>query len=83
MKKNAPNFEKAYLTVSDVSAYLNISTSAAYELSHRKDFPVCRLGSTIRIPTQLFLAWVEYHTHIPAELLENNALSKKEVLRIG
>ena len=27
-----------YLTISDVKHYLNISQSAAYELSHRKDF---------------------------------------------
>lgn len=83
MKQQTTNFGKAYLSVADISAYLDISTSAAYELAHRKDFPVCRLGSTIRIPTQLFLAWIELHTHIPAELLENKALSQKEVLHIG
>lgn len=57
-----------YLTISDVKHYLNISQSAAYELSHRKDFPVCRFGSCIRIPRDAFLAWVECHTHIPASL---------------
>lgn len=67
MKKEI-TFEKSYLTVADVKSYLCISTSSAYELTHRKDFPVCRLGSSIRIPTQLFLAWVEKHTRVPADL---------------
>lgn len=74
MKKEI-SFEKNYLTVADVKSYLCISSTAAYELTHRKDFPVCRLGTSIRIPTQLFLAWVEKHTRIPADL----AGSQKEV----
>lgn len=67
MKKEI-TFEKNYLTVSDIKSYLCISSTAAYELTHRKDFPVCRLGSSIRIPTQPFLAWVDKHTHMPADL---------------
>lgn len=68
--ENNPNsiFEKHYLSVSDIKSYLGISTSAAYELTHRKDFPVCRLGSSIRVPTKPFLAWIDAHTHMPAEL---------------
>jgi len=60
--------QNAYLTIADVRKYLNISQSAAYELSHRKDFPTCRFGSSIRIPRGPFLAWVEKHTYIPAGL---------------
>lgn len=79
MKKQI-SFEKNYLTVADVKSYLCISTTAAYELTHRKDFPVCRLGSSIRIPTQPFLAWVDKHTRIPAGLAD----AAKEVnLRVG
>lgn len=33
-----------YLTIADIKNYLNISQAAAYELSHRTDFPVCRFG---------------------------------------
>lgn len=79
MKKEI-SFEKNYLTVADIKSYLCISTTAAYELTHRKDFPVCRLGSSIRIPTQLFLAWVEKHTHIPADLASAN---KEVTLYVG
>lgn len=62
-----------YLTISDVKHYLNISQSAAYELSHRKDFPVCRFGSCIRIPRDAFLAWVESRTYIPMALVGSRA----------
>lgn len=79
MKKEI-SFEKNYLTVADIKSYLCISSTAAYELTHRKDFPVCRLGNSIRIPTQPFLAWVDKHTHMPADLRSED----KEVgLRVG
>ena len=78
MKKEI-SFEKNYLTVADIKSYLCISSTAAYELTHRKDFPVCRLGSSIRIPTQLFLAWVDKHTRIPADL----AAQKEVTLHVG
>jgi excisionase family DNA binding protein len=57
-----------YLTATEVSKYLNISLSKAYELTHRKDFPTCRFGGSIRIPREAFLSWVEQHTHIPTDL---------------
>ena len=57
-----------YLTVAEVRHYLGISQAAAYELTHRRDFPVCRFGGSIRIPRQAFFAWVEWKTHIPDEL---------------
>lgn len=59
-----------YMTIAEVKHYLNISQSSAYELSHRKDFPVCRFGSSIRIPREPFLAWVEKHTYIPIGLTD-------------
>ncbi len=66
MKKTNPSSN--YLTVADVSRYLNISRSKAYELTHRKDFPVCRFGGVIRVPDDLFLQWVEKHTCNPTNL---------------
>ena len=54
-----------YLTVANVGRYLNISQSKAYELAHRKDFPVCRFGGSIRVPREAFLSWVDQHTRIP------------------
>ena len=59
--------EKNYLTVADVKNYLNISQTAAYALTRRKDFPVCRLGSIIRVPRVAFLDWVEARTSLPAK----------------
>lgn len=54
-----------YLTVANVGQYLNISRSKVYELTHRKDFPVCRFGGSIRVPREAFLSWVDQHTSIP------------------
>lgn len=65
--------ECAYMTVSEVKRYLNISQSAAYELTHQSDFPVCRIGGCIRIPKTAFLAWVELRTHIPERLATHMA----------
>ena len=74
--KNHSAFEKEFLTVADIKSYLCISTTAAYELTHRKDFPVSRFGSAIRIPTKAFLAWVDRHTRLPADLADYSNASK-------
>lgn len=57
-----------YMTVSDIKEYLNISQAAAYSLTRRSDFPVCRFGGTIRIPRNAFMVWVETMTTIPKDL---------------
>ena len=59
--------EKNYLTVADVKNYLNIRQTAACALTRSKDFPVCRLGSIIRVPRVAFLDWVEARTSLPAK----------------
>ena len=48
--KKVTGSETEYMTVAEVRRYLNISQASAYELTHRKDFPVCRFGGSIRIP---------------------------------
>ena len=57
--------ENEYLTVMEVRKYLNISQSAAYQLTRRRDFPVCRFGGSIRIPRDAFLVWVKEKTYVP------------------
>ena len=64
---------KEYLTIKEVREYLSISQSKAYELSRCKDFPVCRFGSSIRIPRDAFLCWVKSRTYIPASLADHIA----------
>ena len=66
MKNNV--LQSEFLTVADVKTYLRVSQSQAYALTHRKDFPICRFGTCIRIPRDAFLVWVEKHSHIPSEL---------------
>ena len=62
--------DQAYLTVAEVKRYLNISLTAAYELSRSKDFPVLRFGGSIRIPKKAFLAWLDERTYIPTKLVD-------------
>lgn len=57
-----------YMTVADVEKYLNISKGAAYSLTRRADFPICRFGGNIRIPKAAFLVWVDKMTTIPNEI---------------
>lgn len=59
---------KQYLTVKEVSEYLCISKTSAYELVHRPDFPVCHFGGSIRVPSEALDAWVESKTRISAEV---------------
>lgn len=68
MKADQQNTECVFMTITDVKVYLNISLSAAYQLSRRKDFPVCRFGGSIRIPRDAFWAWVDSRTYIPTAL---------------
>ena len=68
MKNNVTELKNEYMTVAEMAAYLNISQTSAYELIHRKDFPVSRFGGSIRIPKTAFLAWVDMKTSIPREL---------------
>ncbi len=65
---NSSIYEKEYLTISDIKNFLSISQSKAYELANSRGFPVCRVGSSIRVPRTAFLAWVKLRTHIPREL---------------
>ena len=69
-------FTDEYLTVAQVREYLNISLAKAYELTHRSDFPVCRLGGSVRIPADLFLLWVEKATYVPGWILQTSAASR-------
>lgn len=68
--------DSEFMTVAEMQSYLKISQSAAYELTHRKDFPVFRVGSIIRIPRDAFYAWVESLTKIPAAL--KSTMQQKE-----
>lgn len=65
METTLNSLQHEYLTVAEVQKYLNVSLGKAYELAHRKDFPVCRFGGSIRVPRDPFLAWVREKTYLP------------------
>ena len=47
------------LTVEEVRRILGVSRPIAYEIAHRKGFPVVRFGRAIRIPRDAFLRWLD------------------------
>ena len=51
-----------FLSSKMVADILGISVSGAYELMHRKDFPVLTVGSRMVVPKEKFRIWVEEHT---------------------
>lgn len=66
--------ECVYMTVSEVKRYLNISQAAAYELTHRADFPVCRIRRQHPdFPNRPFWPGLELRTHIPEALARHMA----------
>ena len=73
MRKTETKSTGDYLTVANLRDYLNISQAAAYQLVHRRDFPSCQFGGSIRIPKEALRAWLDKHTYIPADLVSTLA----------
>lgn len=51
-----------FLNAKTVAQVLGISPAGAYELLHREDFPVLKIGSRLVVPKEKFLSWVEGET---------------------
>lgn len=51
--------EKLTMTVPEVAEVMGISRAKAYELVHRQDFPVIKVGSKYLIPIDAFHKWLE------------------------
>ncbi len=47
------------LTVKELSEVLRIGRSSAYELCRQNEFPVIRIGKSIRIPSKALFEWIE------------------------
>ena len=45
-----------------VAKVLGVSPSSGYELMHQPNFPVLRVGSSMVVPKEKFIQWVEAHT---------------------
>ena len=52
------------LTVKEAAELLQVCDRTVYTWAHRQDFPVLRIGTVIRIPKNLLLAWVENQAKI-------------------
>ena len=51
-----------FLNAATVAKVLGISPSSGYELMHRPDFPVLKIGSRLVVPKEKFVEWVSQHT---------------------
>jgi len=54
----APLSRGVFLSVKEMSKFLNINTSRAYKLIHRQDFPSFKLGNKILIPRNKLFQWI-------------------------
>ena len=48
-----------FLNAEIISKLLGISSTTGYELMHKKDFPVLKLGNRMIVPKGKFKEWVE------------------------
>lgn len=51
-----------FLNAAMVAKVLGVSPSSGYELMHKADFPVLKVGSRMVVPKEKFVEWVERHT---------------------
>lgn len=51
-----------FLNAAMVPKVLGIAPSSSYELMHKADFPVLKIGNRIVVPKEKFIQWVEQHT---------------------
>jgi excisionase family DNA binding protein len=65
-KINSSNYSKEgnddipnIMAAKDISNYLRVNISKAYELFHREDFPSLKLGNRYIIPREKFLEWLD------------------------
>jgi excisionase family DNA binding protein len=50
--------EKATMLIAEVAKELRISKTKAYEMVHKGELPVVRVGRNIRVPRILFESWL-------------------------
>ena len=56
-----------FLNAETVAKVLGVSLSSGYELMHKPNFPVLKIGSRIVVPKEKFVEWVSQHTQGGAE----------------
>jgi len=47
------------LTVKDISKYMRVNLTKAYEFFHREDFPSLKVGNRYLVPKSRFLEWLD------------------------
>jgi excisionase family DNA binding protein len=50
------------LKAKEVAAKLGVGRSKAYEMMERRELPVVRIGTAVRVPSNKLDLWIEDHT---------------------
>lgn len=48
---------KAALTIAEVAEILRISPIKAYQMARQNEFPVIKIGRSVRVPAEAFYRW--------------------------
>jgi len=51
-----------FLNATMVAKVLGVSPSSGYELMHKPDFPILKVGNRMVVPKGKFIEWVEKNT---------------------
>ncbi len=51
-----------FLNAETIAKVLGISSSSGYELMHKPDFPILKIGNRMVVPKKKFIEWVEKNT---------------------
>lgn len=62
--------EKYYMTVQELSQFLNIGRCGAYAMCHEPGFPITRYGRKILINRQRLIEWLEAQEAKKREVVE-------------
>lgn len=59
---NQTHTQPLLLTATEVAARLSLGRSKVYEMIARRELPVVKIGSAVRVPRQALEEWIESHT---------------------
>ncbi len=64
--REVPSHEKLLYRIEEAAAIASVARSTAYELINAGDWPVIRIGRSVRVPRAGLVAWVERVQQLPA-----------------
>jgi len=63
---------KIYLSIDELSDYINLSTSTIYKKTHLRTIPFIKTGKKLLFKKEAIDEWLQQHTHDTVSDLQNN-----------